>query len=206
MQTNILVKARGSSGIVTIGKANVSAGIVTTVTITSGGSGFSSATPPTLEFESPINYENMRLVGSSTGIGASVSLRVGAATSIISFQITNFGYNYKIDDVLTLETGGNAAGIPTDASAGNSFQTFQLTVLDTFNDSFAGFTFGQLEKLNTFENLFDGDRRTFPITKTIGAVESPITIRAAKGSPIKVEDNCVIFLNDILQVLSLIHI
>ena len=48
---NILVKARGSSGIVTIGKANVSAGIVTSVTITNGGgSGFSSATPPVLEF------------------------------------------------------------------------------------------------------------------------------------------------------------
>jgi len=200
MQTNILVKAVGSSGIVTIGKANVSAGLVTSVTITSGGSGFSSATPPTLEFESPINYENMRLVGSSTGIGASVSLRVGAATSIISFQITNFGYNYKIDDVLTLETGGNAAGIPTDAAAGSAFKTFSLTVLDTFNDSFSGFTFGQLEKLNTFEDLFDGDRRSFPITKTIGAVETPITIRSAKGSPIKVEDNCVIFLNDILQV------
>ena len=199
MQTNILVKALGSSGIVTIGKANVSAGLVTSVTITSGGSGFSSATPPTLEFESPINYENMRLIGSSTGIGASVSLRVGAATSIISFQITNFGYNYKIDDVLTLETGGQA-GIPTDASAGSSFKTFELTVLDTFNDSFAGFTFGQLEKLNSFENLFDGDRRSFPITKTIGATETPITIRSAKGSPIKVEDNCLIFLNDILQV------
>ena len=53
-------------------------------------------------------------------------------------------YNYKIDDVLTLETGGQA-GIPTDASAGSAFKTFQLTVLDTFNDSFAGFTFGQLE-------------------------------------------------------------
>mgnify|MGYP007000206032 CR=1 len=96
-------------------------------------------------------------------------------------------------------TGGNAAGIPTDASAGSAFKTFSLTVLDTFNDSFSGFTFGQLEKLNTFEDLFDGDRRTFPITKTIGAVETPITIRSAKGSPIKVEDNCVIFLNDILQ-------
>ena len=115
LQTNILVKARGSSGIVTIGKANVSAGIVTSVTITNGGgSGFSSATPPVLEFEKPLNYENLRLVGSSTGIGASISVRVGTATSIISFQITNFGYNYKIDDVLTLETGGQA-GIPTDA-------------------------------------------------------------------------------------------
>ncbi|MEC7209046.1 MAG: hypothetical protein VXW11_08235, partial [Pseudomonadota bacterium] len=80
------------------------------------------------------------------------------------------------------------------------FKTFQLTVLDTFNDSFAGFTFGELEKLNTFEDLFDGDRRSFPITKTIGAVETPITIRAAKGSPIKVADNTLIFLNDILQV------
>ena len=37
MQTNILVKAVGSSGIVTIGKANVSAGLVTSVTITNGG-------------------------------------------------------------------------------------------------------------------------------------------------------------------------
>jgi len=200
LQTNILVRARGSSGIVTIGEANVSAGLVTSVTITNGGgSGFSSATPPTLEFDKPLNYENIRLVGSSTGIGASVSVRVGAATSIISFQITNFGYNYKIDDVLTLETGGQA-GIPTDASAGSSFQTFQLTVLDVFNDSFAGFTFGELEKLNTFEDLFDGVRKSFPITKTIGAVETSITIRSAKGSPIKVEDNTLIFLNDVLQV------
>jgi len=137
------------------------------------------------------------LVGSSTGIGASISVRVGTASSIISFEITNFGYNYKINDVLTIEEGGQA-GILTDAN--KVVKDFQLTVLDTFNDSFAGFTFGELEKLNSFENLFDGDRRTFPITKTIGAVETPITIRAAKGSPIKVADNTLIFLNDILQV------
>ena len=155
----------------------------------------------------------MRLIGSSTGIGASVSVRVGAATSIISFQITNFGYNYKIDDVLTLEEGGQA-GIPTDASAGSTFKTFELTVLDTFNDSFAGFTFGELEKFNSFEDQFDGTRRSINLTKTIGAAETLVTLRAAKGSPIKVEDNTLVFLNDILQVpsesyvfnLSLIHI
>ena len=199
LQTNILVKAITSSGVTTIGQANVSAGLVTSVTITNGGSGFSQSSPPTLEFQKPLNYENMRLVGSSTGIGASVSVRVGTASSVISFDITNFGYNYKIDDVLTIEEGGQA-GILTDASAGNAFKTFSLTVIDVFNDSFAGFTFGELEKLNSFEDLFDGDRRTFPITKTIGAVETPITIRSAKGSPIKVEDNTLIFLNDILQI------
>ena len=197
LQTNILVRAVTSSGITTIGKANVSAGLVTSVTITSGGSGFSQSSPPTLEFERPLNYENMRLVGSSTGIGASVSVRVGTASSIISFDITNFGYNYRINDVLTIEEGGQA-GILTDAN--KVVKDFELTVLDVFNDSFAGFTFGELEKLNTFEDLFDGDRRTFPITKTIGAVETPITLRAAQGSPIRIEDNCLIFLNDIIQV------
>ncbi len=199
LQTNILVRAVTSSGVTTIGEANVTAGLVTSVTITNGGSGFSQSSPPNLEFEKPLNYENMRLVGSSTGIGASVSVRVGSASSIISFQITNFGYNYKIDDVLSIEEGGQS-GILTDASAGNAFKTFSLTVLDVFNDSFAGFTFGELEKLNTFENLFDGTRRTFPITKTIGAVETPITLRSGKGSPIRVEDNCLVFLNDILQI------
>ena len=197
LQTNILVRAVTSSGIVTIGKANVSAGLVTSVTITSGGSGFSQLSPPDLEFEKPLNYENMRLVGSSTGIGASVSVRVGAASSIISFQITNFGYNYRIDDVLKIEEGGQA-GILTDAN--KVVKDFELTVLDTFNDSFAGFTFGELEKLNTFEDLFDGVRKNFPLTKTIGASATPITLRSAKGSPIRVEDNCLVFLNDILQV------
>ena len=199
LQTNILVRARGSSGIVTIGRANVTAGLVTSVTITNGGSGFSQSAPPTLEFEKPLNYENIKLIGSSTGIGASVSVRVGTASSMISFDITNFGYNYRIGDVLTVERGGQA-GIPTDASAGSSFKLFNLTVLDTFNDSFAGFTFGELEKLNSFEDQFDGNRKSFNLTKTIGAVETLITLRAAKGSPIKVENNCLIFLNDILQV------
>ena len=56
--------------------------------------------------------------------------------------------------------------------------------------------------MNSFEDLFDGTRRSFNLTKTIGAAETLITLRAAKGSPIKVEDNCLIFLNDILQVPS----
>ena len=71
--------------------------------INAGGSGFTSATPPTLEFEPPLNYENMRLVGNS-GIGASVSVRVGSAPAAISFNITNYGYNYKIGDVLESTT------------------------------------------------------------------------------------------------------
>ncbi len=200
LQTNILVTTLTSSGIVTIGTANVDAGIVTSVTITNGGgSGFSSASPPKLDIEPPLNYENIKLVGSSTGIGASISVRVGAATSVIDWTITNYGYNYKVDDVLYLEENGQA-GIPTDASAGVAFTSFRLTVDKVFNDSFTGWTFGELEKLNTFEDLFDGVRTSFPLKKTIGAVATPITLRAGKGSPIKVEDNTLIFLNDVLQI------
>ena len=40
------------------------------------------------------------------------------------------------------------------------------------------------------------------LTKTIGATETPITLRSGKGSPIRSEDNVLIFLNDILQVPS----
>ena len=112
-----------SSGITTIGRANVTAGLVTSVTITNGGSGFSSATPPTLEFEQPLNYENMRLVGSSTGIGASVSVRVGSATSVISFTITNYGYNYKIGDTLRLVPITKQVFQRT-ALGGSAFKTF----------------------------------------------------------------------------------
>ena len=199
VQTNILVKAITTSGIVTIGRANVSAGIVTSVTITNPGSGFTSTNPPTLEFEPPLNYENIKLTGSPTGVGASVSVLVGFAKSVISFNITNYGYNYRIGDVLTIETGGQA-GVPTDASVGVAFTSFRLTVTDTFNDSFAGWTFGELEKLNTFEDLFDGVRKTFNLTKTIGATATPVTLRAAKGSPIRIEDNMLVFVNDILQI------
>ena len=200
LQTNITVNAIGSAGIVTIGTANVDAGIVTSVTITNGGgSGFSSASPPRLDFEPPLNYENIKLTGSTSGIGASISVRVGQGSSVIDWEITNYGYNYNVDDVLTVETNG-VAGIPTDASAGASFKTFQLTVDKVFGDSFSGWTFGELERLNSFENLFDGVRKSFPLTKTIGAAETPLTLRAGKGSPIKVEDNTLIFLNDILQV------
>jgi len=199
VQTNILVRAITSSGIVTIGRANVTAGIVTSVTITNPGSGFTSTNPPTLVFENPLNYENIKLTGSSTGIGASVSVRVGLAKSVISFNITNYGYNYKIGDVLSVETGGQA-GVPTDASVGAAFTSFRLTVTKTFNDSFSGWTFGQLEKFNTFEDLFDGQRKTFNLTKTTGATSTLITLRSPKGSPIKIEDNIIIFINDILQI------
>ena len=54
--------------------------------------------------------------------------------------------------------------------------------------------------MNSFEDLFDGNRKNFPLTKTVGAAETPLTLRAGKGSPIKVEDNTIIFLNDVLQV------
>ena len=50
----------------------------------------------------------------------------------------------------------------------------------------SGFTF-VIRKLNSFENLFDGDRKTFPITKTIGAVETPITISLRKDLQLKLQ-------------------
>ena len=110
---------------------------------------------------------------------------------------TDGQYGYWLSASNFLSYGGVLRVLRSDEAAGSYLNnanvgvtTFSLTVQDTFNDSFSGFTFGELEKLNTFENLFDGDRRTFNITKTVGATETPITLRSAKGSPIKPEYNC----------------
>ena len=135
------------------------------------------ATPPTLEFEPPLNYENMRLVGSNS-IGASVSVRVGSATAQSvstspTMDTTTRLHVLELQQIIKL-------GIPTDASAGASITSFRPTVDNVFNDSFGGWTFGEIEKLNTFEDEFDGVKRSFALTKTIGA-SATLDLEYCKG-------------------------
>ena len=54
----------------------------------------------------------------------------------------------------------------------------------------------QLQVLDTFQNLFDGSRRTFPLT--VGG--DSLSIQAKPGSPVTVQDTLFVFVNDILQI------
>ena len=88
-----------------------------------------------------------------------------------------------------------SAGIPTTPNFVDT-QEFRITVNDVASDQFSGWSVGQLQVLDSFQNLFDGSRRTFPLT--VGG--DSISIQAKPGSPVTVQDTLFIFVNDILQI------
>ena len=101
---------------------------------------------------------------------------------------------YGMTEELTVPFGGGS-GIPTSSSFSAS-NPFKITVDRTFTDEFNGWTIGTLEALDDIATLFDGGRKNFTLTLN----STQISIRAAKGSVINVQDVLLIFVNDILQV------
>ena len=184
-------------GIFNIGTAIISSGNVVSVDITNPGIGYTTSNPPLVVFDSPLSYYNIPLVYSSSssgvGTGARVSVIVGQGSSVIDFNVENYGFGYKVGDILTIESGGSA-GIPTDISL--PFEEFSVFVDGTYTDNFSAWTVGDLQILDSIEDLIDGQRKIFPI-KIDG---QQITIRARKGSGIDVQSTLLVFVNDVLQV------
>ena len=147
-------------------------------------------------FDEPLSYTNIPLVYSSdsvsgVGSGGSVDVVVGQGSSITDFSITNTGYGYGIGEILRLPIGG-ATGIPTTST----YKEFQLTIDEIFTDEFTGWSLGTLQPLDTPQDEFDGDTMTFQMKLN----DNIVSIRAAKGSKIDVQDVILVFVNDILQV------
>ena len=150
-----------------------------------------------VKFDDPLSYSDLDFIYSSEstqGIGtfAKIDVVVGQGSSVIDFEITNTGYAFGQGEILTIHTGGTA-GIPTDPSL--PYKEFQITLQDTYSDSFSGWTIGDLEVLDNFDDLCDGSNRSFPIKLN----DQYLTIRSAKGSNINVEATLLIFINDVLQ-------
>ena len=191
--------ANSSVGVATIthvGYATVISGsISTTVTVTNPGSGYTTTNAPFAILDDPNSYSNipLRYSSSSTGVGteAKIDIVVGQGSSVIDFEITNTGYGYRNGDILTVPVGG-LTGIPTSTN----FNEFKITVQNIFTDEFTGWSVGELEVLDNFDELFDGSTQTFQLKKG-GVIKS---IVAARGSNVVVQDVLLIFINDILQV------
>ena len=202
IQTTVRVGVTtASTGVPTIqfiGTAAISGGNIVSVAITNPGSGYTATNPPLVIFDAPLSYSDIPLIYSSSspsgfGTEATIDIVVGQGSSVIDFEIKNFGYNYGQQQILTVAAGG-LSGIPTDPT--KPFKEFQLTIDKTISDEFAGWHLGQLEVLDKIENQFDGVRKSFNISLN----STPVTIRSAKGSNIDVQATLLVFLNDILQV------
>ena len=207
IQTNIRVGVATTSlgtpnitfvGVASVGIATTNRGRIVSVAITNPGIGYTISDPPIVIFDNPLSYSDLSLKYSSSsisGVGteATVDIIVGQGSSVINFEFKNTGIGYGQGEILTIDIGGTS-GIPTTSSA--SFKEFQIFVDKTYSDSFAGWSVGDLEVIDSVETLFDGERKTFPL-KINGA---QTTIRAKKGSVIDVQSVILVFINDVLQV------
>jgi hypothetical protein len=197
VRVGVGTSSTGTPNIQFIGTASISNGHITGVAITNPGVGYSISNPPYVIFDAPLSYSNIPLIYNSSysGIGteATIDVVVGQGSNVIDFEIRNTGYSYGQGDVLTLPIGGTV-GIPT--VVGSSFNEFQISIQNTFTDKFSGWSIGELQVLDSFSHLFNGERVVFPI-KYLG---DTISIRSARGSNIKVQDTLLVFINDILQV------
>ena len=167
--------------------------ISTDVTVTYTGAGFTSSSYVIVD--DPDSYSNLDLTyaSASSGVGthATIDVVVGQGSSVIDFELRNSGYGYGNGDILTVPIGG-LTGIPTTSS----YREFLLTVDEAAFDKFSGWSIGTLQVLDNIERYIDGTRKDFPLTQA-GSV---VSIVAAKGSNINVQDVLLVFVNDTLQV------
>lgn len=188
----------GVSNIEFVGIASINNGHIVNVSISNPGSGYTSTNPPVVIFDSPLPYSNIPLIYSSQyspgiGTGARIDIVVGQGSSVISFELTNLGYGYKKNEVLTINSN-SITGIPT--SQDFSFSEFQILIDDVKHDSFSAWTVGNFQVIDSLDSFFDGIKTKFPLLID----GSQTTIRAKKGSNIDIQASLLVFINDVLQV------
>ena len=165
-------------------------GTITGFTVNSGGTGYTQATPPLVFTDEPAPYKGLTLTG-GTGSGAEMDVVVGTGGSIISFSMSKRGIGYKEGDVLEL------TGLPFDP-VGIGSTNMLVTVDNKFQDKFSGWAFGQLLELDDFSIGFNGAKTNFLITRTETTKEF-YSIVAKEGSGVILQNNFLIFMNDVLQ-------
>ncbi len=170
--------------------AHINAGIVTGITVTNPGSGYTTSDMPIITVDQPSPYVNIPLTGGS-GSNASMDVVVGTGGSVLSFAINNRGIGYEIGDNLQLY------GLPVKVGIGTS--AFNITVKNEYTDKFAAWNFGKFLEMDDFSNLFNGYRKVFLITRTVTNKEY-YSIDKREGSGIVLANNLLLFINDVLQI------
>ena len=194
--TNISVSSVGS-GNITLGSSIFPAGIGIGTLTAAPVVTVKRYDPPQVVIDPPVSYSNIPLIYSSTsttgaGQSASANITVGQGSSIVDFEIRREGYGFGNGEILTVPTGGTT-GIPTDIT--KTFSEFKLTIQDIHSDEFNGWTFGQLQPIDSFTNLFDGFRKVFQMKVNTEA----ISLKTFFGSTIKAEQSLLVFINGLLQ-------
>ena len=97
------------------------------------------------------------LTHNSNSLPASRTISAIETYEVNDFNIVRPGYGFKPGDVI------KPVGLVTDRNLTTPQLDFSLTVLDTFTDGFASWQFGELDFIDSIEDLQDGTRVRFPL-------------------------------------------
>ena len=190
----------GDTAIIT---ASVGAGGTLSFTVGAGGTGY---TNPKV-FVSEPSYENLSVTGvsrlgvgttTSTGIGLLLNVEVGASSTtgigstyfeVSRFSISRQGYSFRRGDVF------KPVGLVTAKGLASPLSEFQLTVVDTFSDSFAAWQFGEFDYIDSIKNYQDGVRTRFPLFYN----NELLSFESLEGSQVNLANALLIVINGVIQ-------
>ena len=199
----VTVYEDGHSGDVATITANIGVGGTLSFNVVSGGTNYSN---PEI-FVSDPSYSNLPIIGVSrlgigattdTGDGLLLDLKVSGSTGIGStlFEVSEVkfsrpGYNFRRGDVF------KPVGLVTDGFLSSPLSDFEITVIDTYSDNFAAWEFGELDYIDSIQNLQDGSRVRFPLNYN----SALLSFEPESDSAIEKNINnvLIIFVNGVLQ-------
>ena len=199
----VSVYQNGHAGAAATISATVGAGGTLSFTIIGGGTGY---TNPKV-FVSEPSYENLSVIGISrlglgattrTGIGLLLNVEVGASSTtgigstyfeVSRFSISRQGYSFRRGDVF------KPVGLVTAKGLASPLSEFQLTVVDTFSDSFAAWQFGEFDYIDSVKNYQDGVRTRFPLFYN----NELLSFESIEGSQVNLANALLIVINGVIQ-------
>jgi len=188
--------------------AVVGAGGTLGFVINDGGSGY---VDPYIRIPEPI-YENLEIVGvSRLGIGPTtdtgenllMNVKIGSASTNVgigstlflveSFEITRPGYSFQVGDVF------KPVGLVTALGFAQPVSEFQLEVVETFNDRFSAWSFGETDYIDSIQFLQNGSRKRFPLYYVGQLLSFEIDPDNPLSGAIDLDSLLLIFVNGVLQ-------
>ena len=124
--------------------------------------------------------------------GASTNVGIGSTYfEVKEFNFSRPGYAFRRGDIF------KPVGLVTASTLSSPVTDFTIEVIDTYSDNFAAWEFGELDYIDSIQNLQNGSRKRFPLNYN-GQL---LSFEPEEGSPIEENINnvLIIFINGILQ-------
>jgi len=188
--------------------ASVGAGGTLSFSVVSGGSGY---VDPYIRTPEPI-YENLPVIGVSrvgvgsttqTGFNLLMNVKIGPSPSTVgigstlfvveSFEISRSGYAFQVGDVF------KPVGLVTAQDFIEPLAEFQLEVVETFQDFFSSWSFGELNYIDSISTLQNGNLTRFPLYYNGQLLSFEIDQNNPLSGAINLDAVLLIFINGVIQ-------